>query len=207
MKITRQELVSSGYQLDAEINHNDLLPFLTKQFRQTNPFSIFYWVINMLSIGLIIFFMITEKRLPFFESLMQVFSGVLVFFILLLPFHELIHGLFYKICGAPKVSFKAEWRKMIFYCVADGFVVNGNTFLLIVLAPFLVISTVLVIAMFLLSASFFYLLFGAFILHTGGCFGDFGLASYFYNKRNQQPVTYDDAGSKKSYFFVKPDSC
>jgi Putative zincin peptidase len=149
------------------------------------------------------FFIINEKQLTFFETLMQVFLGVFLFFIILLPVHELIHGLFYKLFGATNISFAGEWRKLIFYCVADGFVITSNAFVFIALAPFVIISTVLVIAMLFSSGSFFYLLFGSLILHTGGCFGDFSLASYFYNNRKKKPVTYDDASNKKSYFFIK----
>jgi hypothetical protein len=48
-----------------------------------------------------------------------------------------------------------------------------------------------------------WVLFGALLIHTGGCYGDFGLVSYLWQKRKFKPVTYDDVLESKTFFYVK----
>jgi hypothetical protein len=202
MKLKPQELTSLGYCLDKELDHSELIPFVKANMKQTNPLSVFYWAFNLAAIALFIFFIIQETRLSIGEAFAKFLLGFFLFFLVLLPIHELIHGLFYKLSGAPDVKFAAQWRKLIFYCVADGFVADTKSFLLVALTPFLIINACLIIMMFYATPGLFYTFLGALILHTGGCFGDFGLASYLYNHKLSRPVTYDDAAGKKTYFFL-----
>lgn len=203
MRVKTKDLPSLGYYLNKELDHSELVPFVKENLRTINPFSIFYWAFNVAAIAALILFLIQEKRLPVFEAVTKLFLGVFLFFVILLPIHELIHALFYRIAGAQTVKFSAQWRKLVFYCIADNFVAGKNSFLLVALTPFFIINSILILLMFMAHATFFYTLYGALILHTGGCFGDFGLVSYFYNNRKDQPVTYDDAGKSKSFFFLK----
>lgn len=203
MKVKPEQLPSLGYRLDNELNHTQLIPFVKSNLRQRNPVSLFYWSFNVVTFAGFIYFLIREQRLTTFQCLMQAFLGVFLFFIILLPVHELIHGLFYKILGAKKVSFAAQWRQLVFYGVADGFVADMKEFLIVALTPFIIINSALVLFMFFASSNLFWTLFGALILHTGGCFGDYGLVSYFYNNRKQSPCTYDNAADKKTFFYLK----
>jgi hypothetical protein len=203
MNLTPSELLTNGYKLDIHLNHSELLPFVRLQLRTKNVFSAFYWLFNVAAFCTFIFFLIQEERLPTIECVLQAFLGVFVFFFVLLPLHEGIHGLFYKLKGATKVTFTAQWDKLVFYVLADKFVVNKKEFFWIALSPFVILNTLLIITMFFVTATWFWTLFGALMLHTGGCFGDFGLVSYFHNNRKQYPCTYDDTESKMSFFFLK----
>ena len=203
MKAKPQDLTLLGYHLDKELNHSELVPFVKQNLKETNPFSIFYWAFNIAAIAVLTFFLFQEKQLSVFEAVTKVFLGVFLFFLILLPIHELIHGLFYKLLGAQNVRFTAQWRTLVFYCIADNFVADTKSFFIIALTPFLIINATLILLMFFAKPALFYTLFGALILHTGGCFGDFGLVSYFYNRKQNRPVTYDDSAAKKTYFFLK----
>ncbi|WP_245859824.1 DUF3267 domain-containing protein [Spirosoma aerolatum] len=204
MNVKPQELISLGYHMDQELDHSELVPFVKTNLKRINPVSIFYWGFNIVVVVALIFFLIQEKRLPVSEAITKLFLGVFIFFVILLPIHELIHGFFYKVAGAQNVQFTAHWRTLVFYCLADNFVADAKSFLVVALTPFLMINSGLIAMLFFVSPALFYTLFGALLLHTGGCFGDFGLVSYFYENRQRKPVTYDDAQAKKSYFLLRP---
>ncbi|MBN8826832.1 MAG: DUF3267 domain-containing protein [Spirosoma sp.] len=189
--------------MDQELDHSELVPFVKANLRKINPVSIFYWTFNTAVVAALIVFLVQEERLPVLEAITKLFLGVFIFFVILLPIHELIHGFFYKAAGAQNVQFTAHWRTLVFYCLADNFVADSKSFLVVALTPFLIINSVLIGLMFFASPTLFYSLFGALLIHTGGCFGDFGLVSYFYENRQRKPVTYDDAQAKKSYFLLR----
>ena len=203
MNVKPQDLPSLGYRMDHELDHSELVPFVKTNLSKLNPVSVFYWAFNIVMGGVLLYFLIQEKRLPLFDAITKFCSGALVFFVILLPLHELIHGFVYKLAGAPNVQFTAHWRTLVFYCLADNFVTDTKSFLMVALSPFLIINAMLIVLLFFASPALFYVLFGALFLHTGGCFGDFGLVSYFYTHRQNHPVTYDDAQAKKSYFLLR----
>ncbi|MGJ8868839.1 hypothetical protein, partial [Salmonella enterica] len=61
------------------------------------------------------------------------FSNIFTFFgfgcaltFLLIPIHEGLHGIAYKMCGAPTVTFAANWKKLYFMAIADKFTIGRN---------------------------------------------------------------------------------
>ena len=121
----------------------------------------------------------------------------------LIPIHELIHGLFYKLAGAPTVSYKANFKKFIFYAMADKFITDQKNFVRLALAPFIVINSILIISILLSSGIISFLLAGILFIHTAGCAGDFALVSYFIENDGRNLVTYDDVSKGESYFYKK----
>jgi hypothetical protein len=116
--------------------------------------------------------------------------------------HEYIHALAYRWQGAPEVSYDVQWRKFIFMAVADQFVASRRAFQVVALAPFVVISTLLLGG--LAVTPWPGVVLGALLMHTACCSGDFGLLSYFDAHPEQEVVTYDDRAGKVSYFFARP---
>ncbi len=109
----------------------------------------------------------------------------------------------YKISGAKHVTYKAVWKKLIFYAMADRFVTKKIPFILLAIAPFVIINSTLGLCFFLFPSSYHWYLLGALFIHTSGCSGDFAMISYFYTFWDQDPVTYDHITGKESYFLVK----
>ncbi|MBL0095147.1 MAG: DUF3267 domain-containing protein [Bacteroidetes bacterium] len=138
------------------------------------------------------------------DSILKLFLGFFVFF-LIVPIHELIHGIGYKLAGAEKVSYKAIWKQMIFYAMADRFVARKKQFVLLAIAPFVLINTLFITLFLYLPEPVSWVSYGALLMHTAGCSGDFALMSYFYNYWEKNPVTYDDVVGQMSYFFLKKD--
>ncbi len=63
--------------------------------------------------------------------------------ILLIPIHELIHGLLFRLFGAKDVRYGVVWKKLMFYAVAHDFAVNYRQMLVIALGPFFVLSGIM----------------------------------------------------------------
>lgn len=127
--------------------------------------------------------------------------GFVLTLTLLVPLHEGIHGLAYKLVGAPEVQYGSDIKKFIFYAMADRFVVGFPRFLAVALAPFLVINLFAVLAIFYVSLNYQWLLLGVLLMHTGACAGDFAMLSFFLRHRGEGMLTYDDVSGKLSYFY------
>ncbi len=201
--IQPNQLESKGYTLQSILTHSEIGDFIMPYFFKRNPVMIFYGIFSISLLVISVYSLI--KSGAFLDHLSE-FSLGIAFFFLLVPFHELIHGFMYRRAGAYKVSYKAEWKKFIFYAMADKFVTFKKPFLYIALAPFVVINSLLILVIFLAPASQYFIWLGALFMHAGGCSGDFGLISYFYTFWDKDPVTFDDVEGKVSYFFIKDSS-
>ena len=201
MKITPLELNSNGYELYAQLHHNGIAAFIQPYIFRKNFSSLFYWSFNALVLFVSIYKIFTSEL--GIEASFSKFSLGFFLLIPLIPIHELIHGLFYKLDGAPAVQYKANFRKFIFYAMADNYVINYNSFVMLALAPFVIINTFLVIGILITSGGWPFLFAGALFIHTAGCAGDFALISYFLENGKKSLVTYDDSKEGLSYFFKK----
>ncbi len=127
--------------------------------------------------------------------------GLLIF--VLLPIHEGIHGLVFKVLGAEKVGFGWTPKTLMVYAYAQKFVMSLKENAIVAVMPFLVITLALLIAFFAL-AEYKTLIVSTFVLHTYGCLGDFILINYYFKYRHKQMFTYDDIDEAgMTYFFEK----
>lgn len=195
-------LEQNGYVLHYKLAHLDLIIFIKQFFFKKNPVIICYWLFNFLILSGGVFFLYQSASLG--ESLLKFFLGFPAFF-LIIPIHELIHGIGYKLAGAEQVSYKAIWKQLVFYAMADKFLAFKIPFVLLAIAPFVLLNTLFICLFFYLPEPWSWVSYGALIMHTAGCSGDFALISYFYTYWEKDPVTFDDVAGKVSYFFVKND--
>lgn len=136
-----------------------------------------------------------------FSAILHLFGGAALSF-LLIPIHELLHGLAYKLAGAPKVTYKAVWKQLAFYAAADKYITNYQKFRFVAITPFIVITALILIAFFTTPGQWNILLFGMLTMHTIACIGDFALLSYMFEHRNQDVLTVDDLANDRTLFYV-----
>jgi hypothetical protein len=192
---------NNGYILQTKLLHSDLMSFIKPYLRPNNPVMIFYWGFNFILLAAIVLGMyFSNEKVSLLLD--KFFLGFLLFFVLI-PFHEWIHGIGYKLAGATSVSYKAEWKKLVFYAMADKFVATKKPFVALAIAPFIIINSILAIGILIAPGAWSWLFVGGLFMHTSGCAGDFALMSYFYTFWELDPVTYDDIGGKTSYFYIK----
>lgn len=83
--------------------------------------------------------------------------------------HEGIHGLFFKLFS-PESKVKFGYTSGMLYATAPGEVYSRKQYIIIILMPFIIITSVLLLLMFTFPhVSYKYLL----AIHAGGCAGDF----------------------------------
>lgn len=121
-------------------------------------------------------------------------------FLLLLPVHEALHGLAYRLLGATDIRYGINWRKLYAYALAHRFVANTRQFTWVALTPFLVINTFLLFLAALIP-EYRAVLLTVLVWHTMGTSGDFALLNYFRLHGSRMLYTYDDADIKTSYFY------
>lgn len=201
--IESSQLEANGYSLQAVLQHSEIAMFIKPYFFRTNPVMIFYGIFSIALLVIALYFLISSGS--FMDSFSSFSMGIGLFF-LLIPLHEFIHGIMYKRAGATAVSYKAEWKKFIFFAMADKFVTFKKPFLYIALAPFVIINSLLFLLIIVGPSSQFFVWMGALFMHSAGCSGDFALVSYFYTFWEKDPVTFDDVEMKVSYFYIKEDS-
>lgn len=132
----------------------------------------------------------------------QLGLGVVVFFVIVLPLHELIHAAFFKMLGAPKVGFGYSTKGLMVYAYAQKFVMKLRENAVVAAMPFLIITGLLAaLLVFMPELQFLWLL--LLVFHTLGCIGDFILIKHAWSNRRRIMLTYDDFEEKRTYFFEK----
>ena len=205
MNLGPEELEKNGYVLLDEMNHADVKPFVKKYITKGGGFSSVYYLSVFVSISLLTFFCLKlhhSENYPVSRILFRVSLGILLTFALV-PIHEMIHGIAYKLLGAKNTSYDVHLKKFYFLAIADKFVTSRREFKIIALAPFLIISSVLLIASFVSGDPWKITLFTTLLIHTIACSGDFALLSYFEFNKKKEVVTYDDKENKVSFFYGK----
>lgn len=205
MELTVSELDNiQKYQLLYELDHQQIAQFAQQELKKRNVVTIFYFVFNIISfafLGAKATLDITKGIISWDMVLSGLGMGVLLCFVVVIFIHELLHVLAYKLTGAQTTAIQANWKQLVFVAVADKFIANAKEFLFIALLPFSVISTVLLIGLYLLVGFWFYVTLGALLMHSAACGGDFALVSYLWESRRKRIITYDDVPEKKSYFY------
>ena len=188
------------------LQYDEIIPFVRDIFdRRGRITRIFWWLNIALLFSLIVlgYWDVSSKQNNLGTILIFSVLGLTLGLIIVVPLHEWIHGVAYKLVGAPKVTYGGNWRKFYFYAVADKFVVPTKSFLFVALAPFLVISGLALVGYFNSgpNAQWFYL--GTLLMHTTACSGDFAMISFYDLNREKEIYTVDDVENKVSYFYVK----
>lgn len=127
-------------------------------------------------------------------------AGLLV----LLPIHEGIHALVFKVLGAPEVGFGYSIKSLIVYAYAQRFVMTLRENALVAVMPFLVITTALVLA-WIAWPSWGVIWGMVLLMHTLACIGDYVLVRYSIKNRHRTMFTYDDLDERRSYFYERTD--
>ncbi|MES2616697.1 MAG: DUF3267 domain-containing protein [Bacteroidota bacterium] len=203
MNIKPDQLAQNGYVLLNQLGHKELVPFIREYLKKRTKYKALYYTANIFAFALVGYFFAQGYGMPnySFGSRFTQFSYGLAIAFALLPLHEYIHVLAYKSQGATNTSYGANLKKFYFMALADKFVANKKEFEIVALAPFIIITTTLIVFLFFSNTNWALTISSILLAHTAMCSGDFGLLSYFEFNKQQQPVTYDDVENKISYFY------
>ena len=194
---------SGKYKLLKTLRYSEILDFIFENISFKNASSFFYFFYNIVTIIILTGFCILFYQSGFNNFFRYLLGGITAGSILVIPVHELIHGITYKLLGAPKINFGADFKQMLFYVAADKFVLNRNGFYLVAISPFFVINIFTIILLLNFSIPLIISGLSFLLLHNIMCIGDFALVSYFKRFRDKDLFTYDDHKEMTSYIFEK----
>lgn len=188
------------FQLLAELGHDNIMPFVSEHYWQKKTWVT--WLHYLFSLAILAVWVIIglQDKLSF-DAWFTQFGYAVLAFVVLLPVHELIHGVVYQAFGARDVRYGMSLRNFYAYAIAHRFVANQRIFSWVALAPFMVINGLLILAILFFPTISFFLL-GVLLLHTAGTSGDWALINFLWLNRQRQVYTFDDAHEKKSYFYA-----
>ncbi|MCC5907425.1 MAG: DUF3267 domain-containing protein [Balneolaceae bacterium] len=197
--------VLDGYLLKDSLEHQNITGFITPWLNKKNPFTLFYkgsLFVGFMIIGGLAGYFLTSEVMSISTILFHFFGGVFLSFFLI-PLHEWLHGIGYRIAGAKNIEYKAVWKQFVFYALADKFVTDYKSFRLVAMMPFVCITTLFIFLIFILPGQWIILLSSVLVSHAGFCVGDFVLLGYMYEHRDEGILTLDVLEHEKSYFYVK----
>lgn len=134
-----------------------------------NILGIFLFIIS----GLIFFaFAVGIGKLQEFQFGLREIGVALLGIVLTLGFHEITHGLTMRFYGA-KPRYGILWKGMMLYATSPGYAYRRNNYVVIALAPFVFISILVILGMWLMQGTLWVALLGICgIVNASGAIGD-----------------------------------
>jgi hypothetical protein len=206
-EISVDELWNSGkYSLLKTLKYQEIVEFVFQNIRHKNPATRWYFGYNLVTLIILATFCIYvhysgNLNLKFIFK--YFLWGLMAGSFLVIPVHEIIHGISYLIQGAPKIFFGADFRQMIFYVSSDKYVISRRDFYLVALSPFIIINLFVLILIFFVDMEIVIFLISFALFHNIMCIGDFAMVSYFSHHKDKELYTYDDHKERTSYIFEK----
>jgi hypothetical protein len=190
------------YRQILKVPYDELVTFILDYIRRRSGLMVFFWssCIFFLGIAIVVRFNISGY-FPLKNIFLHTILGFIVFPILYVPFHELMHVIPYYLTGARKIRIGMDLKQYMFYVSAHRHVATPGQFKVVAFIPFLVTSIFLLILVLYLPGlwkwSFSLLLF----VHATMCAGDFAMLNFYSLHRGKKIYTWDDADLKIAYFY------
>lgn len=195
------------YELIEKIDYQHILTFLIPYLKPSTWIMRLFFLANMLFFIMLMFTafdIMTHHMMGFARMASYSAVSFIITFVFIVPLHELIHGLAFKILGAGNLTFGANLRQFVFYVTADRFVIRKSHFFFLAPVPFVVISLLCIFTYAMGGSALQWIAVNVLLLHATCCIGDFALVSYFIIQSSRGEVyTYDEVESRTSYFFRK----
>jgi len=117
------------------------------------------------------------------------FACLLVLMILYMVLHELTHGIAMKICGTQKIKY--GFTGLYAYAGSDDFY-DKKSYILIALAPVVLLGFILLIVNFFVSYEWFYVIYILQIINISGAAGDYFVSAKF--SKMPKDILVSDSG-------------
>lgn len=201
--MTIDELRGDRFELLDELHYDDLITFAARYFfEKTSWITRLHHLLSLIALVAVIAAAIVHD-ISWRAALAQFAAGFVVMFVVVLPLHEGLHALAYRMAGAREIRWKMMWRYLAAYVVAERFVAGRGVFFVVALAPFVLI-TPLTIVLALLFPGWSVLWLTVLLWHTAGVSGDWALMNYYWHHRDRELYTWDEGGRSFFYARVRP---
>lgn len=197
---------SNKFSMLLKLEQDKIVDFVFKYFKKNNNATRMFYFLNILFVILLIRIMVEGflmNDVSWGKVLLYSFFGLLAGMAAVIPFHEGIHGLAYKMVGAKKIKFGMDIKQGIFFVTADRFVIGRNKFFVVALAPFVVLTAVFLTGFYLSPFYYKWMFIVTLISHSTMCIGDFAFMSFFFEYPEKELYTFDEPEKKLSYVYEK----
>jgi Putative zincin peptidase len=194
----------SAYEKVLTLPYNDIAPFVIGRLKSFNLSMMAVWILLAIAAFLIIWFWpgvrYSQENPRIFFGLA---TGLTVLPVLLIPVHEGLHLITFRLSGAKDIRYGADLRQGIIYVTAHRFVADTRLFSAVAFTPFVVITACIGAAMIVSPPWWQWVLSLTLITHTTMCAGDTALIGFMRGFRQRNAYTWDDADRKEAYFYAK----
>ncbi len=193
----------SGYEKVLTLHYEEIAPFVISRLTRFSMPMASIWITAAVSLFLSAWFW-PGLRYPADDPqlIRGVVAALIVIPLLMIPVHEVLHLIPFRLAGARDIRLGADLRQGIFYVTAHRFVAGRRLFTVVALAPFVTITAGILIAIVFCPVWWKWVLAMSLTVHTTMCAGDAALLGFIYGFRNREAYTWDDADRKEAYFYV-----
>lgn len=193
----------SAYEKVLTLPYDDLAPFVISGLRTLTLPMMLVWTVAIFAAALTLLLWPRSSGTPEHPGIfLGLAAGLLLIPLMLVPLHELLHLVPFRLAGARDIRVGADLRQGIVYVTAHRFVAGLKLFAIVALTPFLVITASMVAVIFFVPPWWQWVLTLALLAHTTMCAGDGALLGHLGQYRGRRIYTWDDADKKEAYFYA-----
>ncbi len=190
------------YRQILKIPYEDLVTFVLDYLRRKSALMVFFWSSCIVFMGIALFVRINiSGYFPFRNIFFHSILGFVVFPLLCIPVHELLHIIPYYLTGARNIRVSMDLKQYMFYVTAHRQVATARQFRFVALVPFIIISLVMLFLILNLPGLWKWSLSLFLFAHTTMCAGDFAMLNFYSLHRGKKIYTWDDFNEKTAYFY------
>lgn len=187
-----------------KVPYDELVVFVLDYIRRRTGIMIFFWSLCIILLGLALTIRINiAGYFPITNILFHSFLGLIIFPLLIIPVHEILHVIPFLFTGARKIRVGFDLKQYLFYVTAHRYVINSGKFRFVAYTPFVILNIILLMLVFMLPGLWKWSLSLLLFVHTTMCAGDFALINLFWINKKKKMYTWDDADEKMAYFYEK----
>jgi hypothetical protein len=190
------------FRLFLTIPYTNLIQFVFEYLKKKSFLMFLYWFLCLVFLCLAVFIRIKiAGNFPFTHILFHSAIGMIILPIICIPVHELLHIVPYYVSGAKNIRIGMDLKQYLFYVTADKYVATPIQFMIVAWTPFFIISTGLMLLIYLLPGLWKWSLSVFLFAHATMCAGDFALLNLYHINKYKKIYTWDDFDKKEAYFY------
>jgi hypothetical protein len=183
------------------IPYTDLLSFVLDYIKRKTVITILFWSVCLILFGLAVIIRINIGYYEFKKIFSYALLGLILFPVLIIPIHEVLHIIPYSLSGAKNIRVGMDLSQYLFYVTAHRYVASPLQFRLVAVTPFIIISIISLFLVFYLPGLWKWSISLFLFVHTTMCIGDIALLNYYHINKHRKIYTWDDADLKEAYFY------
>ena len=190
------------YRQILKIPYDELVTFILDYLRRRSGLMVFFWSVCVIFLGIALNVRLNiAGYFPLKNIIFHSILGLVVFPVLCVPVHEVLHIIPYFFTGARNIRIGMDLKQYIFYVTAHRHVATSSQFRAVALIPFLLMSLILLFLVLYLPGLWKWSLSLFLFVHTTMCAGDFAMLNFYWLNKRKKIYTWDDADQKIAYFY------